>query len=86
MSVKTRMRDEAGVMGGWDINSVDPCTWFMVGCSSDGFVISLSGLLFCCFSPLCFTFQLGFLDSCVGSAGKWRVIACLGRCRRALAT
>ncbi|XP_042451973.1 probable LRR receptor-like serine/threonine-protein kinase At5g45780 isoform X1 [Zingiber officinale] len=43
MSVKSRMRDEAGVMGGWDIYSVDPCTWFMVGCSSDGFVISLSG-------------------------------------------
>ncbi|WOK94029.1 putative LRR receptor-like serine/threonine-protein kinase [Canna indica] len=41
MSVKSRMKDEAGVMNGWDINSVDPCTWFMVGCSSDGFVISL---------------------------------------------
>ncbi|URE09365.1 Leucine rich repeat N-terminal domain [Musa troglodytarum] len=41
MSVKSRMRDVAGVMDGWDINSVDPCTWFMVGCSSDGFVISL---------------------------------------------
>ncbi|RRT49796.1 hypothetical protein B296_00046014 [Ensete ventricosum] len=26
MSVKSRMRDEAGVMHGWDINSVDPCT------------------------------------------------------------
>ncbi|XP_020087754.1 probable LRR receptor-like serine/threonine-protein kinase At5g45780 isoform X1 [Ananas comosus] len=41
MSVKSKMRDEARVMGGWDINSVDPCTWSMVGCSSDGFVISL---------------------------------------------
>ncbi|XP_072961176.1 probable LRR receptor-like serine/threonine-protein kinase At5g45780 isoform X1 [Typha angustifolia] len=41
MSVKSRMRDEGGVMDGWDINSVDPCTWSMVGCSPDGFVISL---------------------------------------------
>ncbi|KAF7078541.1 hypothetical protein CFC21_082957, partial [Triticum aestivum] len=25
----------------WDINSVDPCTWSMVACSPDGFVVSL---------------------------------------------
>jgi len=41
MSMKSKMRDETGVMDGWDINSVDPCTWLMVGCSPDGFVISL---------------------------------------------
>ncbi|EEC72800.1 hypothetical protein OsI_06491 [Oryza sativa Indica Group] len=41
MAVKSRMRDEKGVMGGWDINSVDPCTWSMVACSPDGFVVSL---------------------------------------------
>lgn len=41
MSVKSKMRDETGVMDGWDINSVDPCTWTMVGCSADGFVVSL---------------------------------------------
>ncbi|KAJ0964887.1 hypothetical protein J5N97_026025 [Dioscorea zingiberensis] len=41
MAVKSWMRDEKGVMDGWDINSVDPCTWSMVGCSPDGFVISL---------------------------------------------
>ncbi|KAG1330220.1 Protein NSP-INTERACTING KINASE 2 [Cocos nucifera] len=41
MSVKSKMWDEAGAMDGWDINSVDPCTWSMVGCSPDGFVISL---------------------------------------------
>ncbi|XP_059669629.1 probable LRR receptor-like serine/threonine-protein kinase At5g45780 isoform X1 [Cornus florida] len=41
MSVKSKMRDEYHVLDGWDINSVDPCTWNMVGCSPEGFVISL---------------------------------------------
>ncbi|KAK3017909.1 hypothetical protein RJ639_002785 [Escallonia herrerae] len=41
MAVKREMRDEYQVLNGWDINSVDPCTWNMVGCSSEGFVISL---------------------------------------------
>ena len=41
MAVKKEMRDETGVMNGWDLNSVDPCTWKMVGCSLEGFVISL---------------------------------------------
>lgn len=41
MSMKSKMRDEYGVLGGWDINSVDPCTWSMVGCSPEGFVTSL---------------------------------------------
>ncbi|KAM2366217.1 hypothetical protein ACFX1X_004932 [Malus domestica] len=42
MSVKREMKDEMSVMDGWDINSVDPCTWNMVGCSTEGFVISLA--------------------------------------------
>ncbi|KAL0300655.1 UNVERIFIED_CONTAM: putative LRR receptor-like serine/threonine-protein kinase [Sesamum radiatum] len=41
MSVKREMRDINHVLDGWDINSVDPCTWNMVGCSPEGFVISL---------------------------------------------
>ncbi|XVF40368.1 hypothetical protein PTKIN_Ptkin01aG0107600 [Pterospermum kingtungense] len=41
MSVKREMRDDRHVMDGWDINSVDPCTWSMVACSPEGFVISL---------------------------------------------
>ena len=41
MSVKSWIRDERRVMQGWDINSVDPCTWNMVACSVEGFVISL---------------------------------------------
>ncbi|XP_059669632.1 probable LRR receptor-like serine/threonine-protein kinase At5g45780 isoform X2 [Cornus florida] len=39
--MKSKMRDEYHVLDGWDINSVDPCTWNMVGCSPEGFVISL---------------------------------------------
>ncbi|XP_068664894.1 probable LRR receptor-like serine/threonine-protein kinase At5g45780 [Aristolochia californica] len=41
MSVKSKLRDYFHVLDGWDINSVDPCTWNLVGCSPDGFVISL---------------------------------------------
>ncbi|KAF3451296.1 hypothetical protein FNV43_RR07391 [Rhamnella rubrinervis] len=41
MSMKSKMKDKMLVMDGWDINSVDPCTWNMVGCSIEGFVISL---------------------------------------------
>ncbi|KAJ6333386.1 hypothetical protein OIU77_009288 [Salix suchowensis] len=41
MAVKREMRDESGAMNGWDLNSVDPCTWTMIGCSLEGFVISL---------------------------------------------
>ncbi|KAK0578176.1 hypothetical protein LWI29_006321 [Acer saccharum] len=41
MAVKNKMRDEFHVLDGWDINSVDPCTWYMVGCSVEGFVVSL---------------------------------------------
>ncbi|CAN6230996.1 unnamed protein product [Urochloa humidicola] len=41
MAVKSRLRDEKGIMAMWDIYSVDPCTWSMVACSADKFVISL---------------------------------------------
>nr|CAB3446226.1 unnamed protein product [Digitaria exilis] len=41
VAVKSRLRDEKGVMAQWDITSVDPCTWSMVACSPDKFVISL---------------------------------------------
>lgn len=41
MSMKSKMNDELHAMGGWDINSVDPCTWNMVACSAEGYVISL---------------------------------------------
>ncbi|XP_058095540.1 probable LRR receptor-like serine/threonine-protein kinase At5g45780 isoform X2 [Magnolia sinica] len=41
MSMKSKLRDPFHVLDGWDINSVDPCTWSMIGCSPEGFVISL---------------------------------------------
>nr|POF06790.1 putative lrr receptor-like serine/threonine-protein kinase [Quercus suber] len=41
MAVKIKLKDESNVMNGWDINSVDPCTWNMVVCSTEGFVVSL---------------------------------------------
>ncbi|CAL5059229.1 unnamed protein product [Urochloa decumbens] len=41
IAVKSRLRDEKGIMALWDIYSVDPCTWSMVACSADKFVISL---------------------------------------------
>ncbi|CAI9087242.1 OLC1v1021267C1 [Oldenlandia corymbosa var. corymbosa] len=41
MSMKTKMIDKYHVLDGWDINSVDPCTWNMVACSPEGYVVSL---------------------------------------------
>ncbi|PSS29046.1 LRR receptor-like serine/threonine-protein kinase [Actinidia chinensis var. chinensis] len=41
MSMKSKMRNEHHVLDGWDIDSVDPCTWSTVGCSPEGFVIAL---------------------------------------------
>lgn len=41
MAVKSKLKDELHVMEGWDINSVDPCTWSMVACSAEGFVVSI---------------------------------------------
>ncbi|KAF5190080.1 Gpcr kinase, partial [Thalictrum thalictroides] len=42
MSMKSKLRDDGlHVLDGWDINSVDPCTWNMIGCSAEGYVISL---------------------------------------------
>lgn len=41
MVVKSKMKDELHVLNGWDINSVDPCSWNMIACSAEGFVVSL---------------------------------------------
>nr|POF09177.1 putative lrr receptor-like serine/threonine-protein kinase [Quercus suber] len=35
MAVMMKLKDELNVMNGWDINSVDPCTWNMVACSTE---------------------------------------------------
>ena len=41
MAMKIKLKDKLNVMNGWDINSVDTCTWNMVACSTEGFVVSL---------------------------------------------
>ncbi|KAF3778281.1 putative LRR receptor-like serine/threonine-protein kinase [Nymphaea thermarum] len=41
MAMKKDLVDKLRVLDGWDINSVDPCTWSLVGCDSTGYVIAL---------------------------------------------
>ncbi|XP_031504400.1 probable LRR receptor-like serine/threonine-protein kinase At5g45780 isoform X1 [Nymphaea colorata] len=41
MAMKKDLVDKLHVLDGWDINSVDPCTWSLVGCDSTGYVIAL---------------------------------------------
>ncbi|CAI0475865.1 unnamed protein product [Linum tenue] len=65
MAMKKEMRDESGVMAGWDLNSVDPCTWNMVGCSPEGFVISLE---------MASTGLAGTLSTSIGNLGHLRTM------------
>ncbi|OVA19856.1 Protein kinase domain [Macleaya cordata] len=41
MAIKNDLNDPYNVLENWDINSVDPCSWRMVTCSSDGHVSAL---------------------------------------------
>ncbi|XP_010558548.1 PREDICTED: protein NSP-INTERACTING KINASE 1-like isoform X2 [Tarenaya hassleriana] len=41
MDIKASLHDPHGVLESWDRDAVDPCSWTMVTCSSDNFVISL---------------------------------------------
>uniref|UniRef100_A0A7N0U105 non-specific serine/threonine protein kinase n=1 Tax=Kalanchoe fedtschenkoi TaxID=63787 RepID=A0A7N0U105_KALFE len=41
MAIKNSLVDPYNVLENWDINSVDPCSWRMVTCTSDGSVSSL---------------------------------------------
>jgi hypothetical protein len=45
MSIKEALNDPHGVLSNWDEFSVDPCSWPMITCSSDYFVIGLLVLL-----------------------------------------
>ncbi|XP_024992763.1 probable LRR receptor-like serine/threonine-protein kinase At5g45780 isoform X2 [Cynara cardunculus var. scolymus] len=65
MSMKNKMIDEYHVLDGWDINSVDPCTWNMVACSSEGFVISLE---------MASTGLAGMLSPNIGNLGHLRTL------------
>ncbi|PON44860.1 Serine/threonine protein kinase [Parasponia andersonii] len=41
VAIKNNLVDPHNVMDSWDINSVDPCSWRMVTCSTDGYVSAL---------------------------------------------
>ncbi|KAK4758366.1 hypothetical protein SAY87_019667 [Trapa incisa] len=41
MHIKSSLNDPHNVLENWDGDSVDPCSWTMVTCSSDSFVIGL---------------------------------------------
>ncbi|KAL6007063.1 Protein NSP-INTERACTING KINASE 3 [Asimina triloba] len=43
MAIKSELNDPYNVLENWDMNSVDPCGWRMVTCSSDG-AVSILGL------------------------------------------
>ncbi|XP_059308461.1 protein NSP-INTERACTING KINASE 3 [Lycium ferocissimum] len=39
--IKKALRDPYNVLENWDVTSVDPCSWRMVTCSSDGYVSAI---------------------------------------------
>ncbi|XP_021275949.1 probable LRR receptor-like serine/threonine-protein kinase At2g23950 [Herrania umbratica] len=41
ISIKTELNDPHGVLNNWDEDSVDPCSWAMITCSSENLVIGL---------------------------------------------
>ncbi|WOK92641.1 protein NSP-INTERACTING KINASE 1-like [Canna indica] len=41
MDIKASFKDPHGVLGNWDPDSVDPCSWSMVSCSPENLVIGL---------------------------------------------
>ncbi|CAN8256138.1 unnamed protein product [Cochlearia groenlandica] len=41
IEIKASLHDPHGILENWDRDAVDPCSWIMVTCSSDNFVIGL---------------------------------------------
>ncbi|WZZ73951.1 hypothetical protein YC2023_085321 [Brassica napus] len=41
IGIKSSLIDPHGVLMNWDDTAVDPCSWNMISCSADGFVLSL---------------------------------------------
>ncbi|KAK7309708.1 hypothetical protein RJT34_06653 [Clitoria ternatea] len=41
MAIKSDLIDPHNVLENWDMNSVDPCSWRMITCSTDGYVSAL---------------------------------------------
>ncbi|MED6172348.1 histidine kinase osmosensor [Stylosanthes scabra] len=42
IELKSNLKDPHNVLSNWDDNAVDPCSWAMVSCSSDRFVVTLA--------------------------------------------
>ncbi|XP_019149989.1 PREDICTED: protein NSP-INTERACTING KINASE 2-like [Ipomoea nil] len=42
MDIKNSLNDTRGVLSNWDESAVDPCSWTMVTCSADKFVVGLA--------------------------------------------
>ncbi|CAH9096232.1 unnamed protein product [Cuscuta epithymum] len=42
VEIKASLDDSRGVLSNWDANAVDPCSWSMVTCSPDKFVVGLA--------------------------------------------
>ncbi|XP_020255330.1 protein NSP-INTERACTING KINASE 1-like [Asparagus officinalis] len=42
MGIKASLKDPHGVLENWDHDSVDPCSWAMITCSSENFVTELA--------------------------------------------
>ncbi|KAM7269835.1 hypothetical protein ACFE04_025332 [Oxalis oulophora] len=41
MAIKNELHDPYNVLDNWDMDSVDPCSWRMITCSTDGYVSGL---------------------------------------------
>ena len=41
ISIRRELNDPHGVLNNWDEDSVDPCSWAMITCSSENLVIGL---------------------------------------------
>lgn len=41
ISLKDTLNDPHGVLNNWDEDSVDPCSWAMITCSSENVVVGL---------------------------------------------
>ncbi|KAL1357421.1 protein NSP-INTERACTING KINASE 2 isoform X1 [Arachis hypogaea] len=42
IDLKSNLKDPRNVLSNWDDNAVDPCSWAMVSCSADRFVVTLA--------------------------------------------
>lgn len=41
ISIKNALTDPHGVLSNWDEDSVDPCSWSMITCSTDNLVTGM---------------------------------------------